>query len=287
MRKTFLGIFILTLIIGCDTYTQTKKKSMIPLDDIEGMYSKLKADGVNTDKEMLYGYFFVSGNKKKLEETAKELKLKNFRLVDIYQNEDNSDWWLNVERIEIHNPNSLFNLNKELYELADKFKIDYDGYELGNADPSKPIERDTYVVAEEFKFADFDKDDYPLLLIGNTAFDRFPHKEEFCYFLKVTTKFDHDENVMLPSDAELESLDQFENFIESNLTQNGVKNYYVYRDTHKGIRNFYMAVKDNVGTEQIMKLIKEKGKQRDFEFCIIEDKNWDLYNEIRPKLNTE
>ena len=91
----------------------------------------------------------------------------------------------------------------------------------------------------------------------------------------------------LPTNEELDELDKFELFIESNLTQNKIKNYYVFRDTHKGIRNFYIVTNDNNGATEVIKLIKNSGKQRPFEFEIITDKTWNLYNEFRKKMPKE
>ncbi len=259
---------------------------MISIEKIEEMYSNMKSNGVDTSADFLYGYFFISKEKELLEKVVPDLEAMSFKFVDIYQ-ADNKDWWLHVERIESHSARTLFDLNKKLYAIADKYKIKYDGFDLGNPDPQKAIERDTYVVPEEYKVTDFMDNGFPVLLIGNTAFDRFPHKDEFRYFIKITTLYKYDEKSMLPSDKGLEELDAFEYFIENNLTQNGVKNYYVMRTTHKGIRTFYIAASDNIGANEILKLIKQQGKYRDFEFEVIEDKEWRLYTDLRNKLPKE
>ena len=92
---------------------------------------------------------------------------------------------------------------------------------------------------------------------------------------------------MLPTNEELDDLDKFEYFIENNLTQNKIKNYYIFRDTHKGIRNFYIATNDKIGATEVLNLIKKSGKQRTFDFEILTDKNWDLYNDFRKKVTNE
>lgn len=259
---------------------------MISIEKIEEMYSNMESNGVDTTSDFLYGYFFVSKKQKRLKKAVPDLKEMSFRFVDIYQSDD-KNWWLHVERIESHSAQTLFELNKKLYAISDKYKIEYDGYDLGNPDPTKAIEHDTYVVPEEFKWTDFIEDGFPLLLLGNTAFDKFPHKEEFKYFIKVTTPYEHDERSMLPFENGLEELDKFEFFVENNLTQNGIKNYYVIRETHKGIRTFYIATSENIGAIEILKMIKEQGNQRDFEFELIEDINWKLYSDLREKLPKE
>ncbi len=278
---------MLTFILGLFGCNNSKSQSnKIPLEKIEEMFSNMKASGVNIETKMLWGYFFTSNKKDKFDQVANDLKNKGFDFVEIFQAEDKS-YWLHLERKEIHNPKSLYALDEELYVIADKYEITYDGFDVGNIDKNKAIERDTYAVPEEFKTLDYQKDDFPCLLIGNVAFDNFPHKEEFCYFIKVTTSYKKDEKVMLPTDVELDELDKFEYFIENNLTQNEIKNYYIFRDTHKGIRNFYIVTNDKLGATEVINLIKNSEKQRTFDFEILTDKNWNLYNEFRKKMPNE
>ncbi|MCO4292258.1 DUF695 domain-containing protein [Solitalea sp. MAHUQ-68] len=257
---------------------------MIGLDKIEELFNNMKSNGVNTDSEMLYGYFFTNQTSDQLEKLADQLKGENYKFVDIHQDEDKL-FWLHVERVEKHNPKSLFALNEELYKQAEKYKLDsYDGFDIGNTDPNKPIDRDTYAVPEEFKTADFDQDGHPFLLIGNAAFEQFPHKEEFCHFIKITTQYKAEENSLLPSEKELDEMNDFEFFIENNLTKNGVRNYYVFRDTHKGLRHFYLVTNDKDEAPNILEFLKTSGDQRKFDFEILTDKNWTLYNDILGKL---
>ncbi len=138
MKKLIYLIIILAILLfgSCNTHTQT---NMISFEEIKEVYDKMKADGVNTDTNMLYGYFFTNNEPMGLENVATELKEMNFDYVDIYQDED-STYWLHMERIEKHDAKSLFELNKSLYKIADKHKIDsYDGFDIGNADKTKPI----------------------------------------------------------------------------------------------------------------------------------------------------
>lgn len=277
--------FILGLL-GCDSSKLQSTQNKIPLEKIEEMFDNMHANGVNTDTTMLWGYFFTSTKKEKFSQVASELKNKGFDFVEIFQAEDKS-YWLHLERKEIHNAKSLYALDEELYEIAEKYKINYDGFDVGNKDSDKPIERNTYVVPEEFKTFNYQKDNYPCLLIVNTAFEKFPHKDEFSYFIKVTTYYNKDKNVMLPSEEELEELDKFEYFIEYNLSQNKIKNYYVFRDTHKGIRNFFIVTNDKIAATEVLNKIKKSEKQRTFDFEILTDKKWNLYKELRKKMPME
>lgn len=280
MKKIMMWTFLL-VIFGCSNANLESTK--ISLEEIEEMFSNMEANGVYTDTTLLWGYFFTSNKKDDFEKVANELKNKGFEFVDIFQADDKS-YWLHLERKEIHNAKSLYELDEELYEIAGKYKITYDGFDVGNVDENRPLERDTYVVPEEFKTVDHQKDNFPCLLIGNIAFDRFPHKEEFCYFIKVTTPYNKDEESMLSVQGELDELDKFELFFENNLTQKNIKNYYVFRDTHKGIRNFYIVTNDKVGAKEVIDNLSQSGEQRPFEFEISTDKEWSLYNAFREKI---
>jgi hypothetical protein len=282
MRKLISIVLGVLVTISCDTQVKTKN-SMIGVDKIEELFNNMKSSGVNTDNEMLYGYFFTNQTSEKLEKLADQLKGEDYNFVDIHQ-DDSMLFWLHVERIEKHNPKSLFARNKELYKLAENYEVDsYDGFDIGNADSNRPIDRDTYAVPEEYKISDYYKDDYPFILVGNTAFEHFPHKDEYCHFIKIATQYKPEQN-SLPGEKELDEMDVFEIFIKDNLTKNGVKNYYLFRDTHKGVRHFYLVTNDKNEASNFLKFLKLSKDQRAFDFEIVTDKNWTLYNEIIGKL---
>ncbi|MEO5645447.1 MAG: ribonuclease E inhibitor RraB [Bacteroidia bacterium] len=147
MKRLFLLGSIITLLISCNSAPQTseppkviQEEYVIGFDKIKEMFDEMKSSGVNTDTEMLYGYFFNDKKREKLEKVGKELSKKGFQFVEIYS--DTTElFWLHLERIEIHNAESLYNLDKELYAIADKYEIEsYDGFDVGNADKTKPIE---------------------------------------------------------------------------------------------------------------------------------------------------
>lgn len=120
--------------ISCHSQVKTND-NMIGLDKIEELFDNMKSNGVNTDREMLYGYFFTNKTREPLQKLADELKKQSYKFVDIYPDENNL-LWLHIEKIEIHNPKSLFARNQQLYALADKYRLDsYDGFDIGNTDP--------------------------------------------------------------------------------------------------------------------------------------------------------
>lgn len=258
---------------------------MIPKEEIVGFFDRMKSNGVDTNTKMLYGYFFTNDEPKKLEKVAEELKKQGFEYVDIYPDETNQ-YWLHMERIEIHNSESLFSLNKELYGIADKFSIKtYDGFDVGNTDKTKGIERDTYVVPEEFKSNDFEKDGSPFLVIANSAFDNFPHKTEFSNFIEIKSNYTIEDTSKMPNEIEYAELDELDVFIENNLNQNGIKAYYIGRTTFGGERKIYFVTNDKDGANGLMNFLKQNGNKRAFEFKIIDDPKWNLYEEINIKLN--
>lgn len=277
-------LFAFLLIIGCksspDSDFQNNSQNMIPLSQIQELYENMQSQGVNTNQDMLYGYFFTNKTSEVLLGIAKVLEPYGFKFVDVYPDETGL-YWLHVERIETHTPESLDKLNQQFYELAEKWKIEsYDGFDIGNTDPTKPIERNTLTVHEDFMVGDRIVNDLPELIVLNSAFDNFPHKSEFKYIVAINSKYESGNDAMLPTDAELESLDQFEMFVEGNLNQNGVDSYYVYRTTHNGVRNFYMAVRDKENASGVMDFIKEHS-ERTYSYEIKEDSTWQFYQEVR------
>lgn len=283
MKNHFICICIIALL-GCNNAKPQSDK--IPLEHIQNIFSRMKANGVYTDKNLLWGYFFTSNTKDKFNQITEELKKQNFEFVEIYQSED-KNYWLHLERKEIHNPQTLYTLDEKLYQVAEKYKVTYDGFDVGNTNKDKPLERDTYVVPEEFKGTDYLKDNLPNLLVINTAFDRFPHKEEFCHFAKITTSFKNDGKTLLPTPEELDKLNQFEMIFESYLKQRKVKNYYVFRETHRGNRTFYFVTNDAKTITQTIGQLKKSNRLREFDFDILTDKNWNLYRKLREKIPNE
>ncbi|WP_256375286.1 ribonuclease E inhibitor RraB [Pedobacter sp. ok626] len=267
------------MLFSCNNRVYTE----IPLKQVEDFYANMKEKGVNTDTTMLYGYFFTNETKKPLEAAAEELKKKNFQFVKIYQSDDNI-YWLHVERKEKHNSNSLYVLNKELYNLASRYNLQsYDGYDVGNVDPAKAIETDSYFVPEDFSARDVVKDGYLYLLVINNAFDKFSHKEEFCYFIKINCNYDIVDEHKLPSDSELIKMDNLDHAIEGMLNAQNIKNYYVFRNVYKGDRNCFIAINNKEAADKALKNFQQTSKIFAFNYEIIKDEKWTNY-ELAKKI---
>ena len=282
MKKLFMVSLILN-ILGCQNSKSQPKVDKIPLEKIEQMFSDMKANGVNMNSTMLWGYFFTSIKKERFDKVIIELKKKNFDFVGIHKDDDKI-YRLHLERKEVHTAKSLYKLDDELYEIAEKHSIIYDGFDVGNVDKNKGIERDTYVVPEYFNVLDYQKDNSLCILVGNIAFDHFPHKEEFRYFIKVEVLYGKETKADLPTNEQLEKLNDLEIVLERTLTQNGIKNYYVFRETHKGVRTFFLVTNNKVGVMEAVRTIQGTADLLPFSYEIIDDKDWNIYQTFRKKL---
>ena len=86
----------------------------------------------NLEGDMLWGFFFTNPTKEALIPFSKELEKKRYRIVDIYLDDAKANWWLHVEKIEIHTVHSLNQREVELRALAAKAGLrSYDGWDVG------------------------------------------------------------------------------------------------------------------------------------------------------------
>jgi hypothetical protein len=110
------------------------EKKMIPLSQLKEMFAKIRAETKwNIDGDMLWGYFFTDTDSKKLQPLVQHLTSRGYRIVSTEQREDGV-YWLHVERVETHTPDSLHKLNQEFYRLASEYKLNsYDGMDVGPA----------------------------------------------------------------------------------------------------------------------------------------------------------
>jgi hypothetical protein len=104
------------------------KKSQL-IEMFEGMRAQAPWD---VDSDLLWGYFFT-GDKKKLNRLATELVAQSYCLVDLRPDEKDRGFWLHVEKVETHSPDTLHERNQEFYQLAEEYGVDYDGMDVGPA----------------------------------------------------------------------------------------------------------------------------------------------------------
>ena len=111
---------------------------MITLDQLKDMFASMKEEApFDADGDLLWGYFFTDADKKKLRPVADELASLGFREVALYRTDDRKTYFLHVERVEKHTPESLHERNAEFYEIAERFGIEsYDGMDVGPVEES-------------------------------------------------------------------------------------------------------------------------------------------------------
>lgn len=114
--------------------------NVITKDSLVEMFANIsKKTTWDMSGPMLWGYFFTDSSPQKLESVVSELEKGGYRYVEIFQADKESQsepdvWWLHVEKVEIHSPETLNIRNQQLYEFARKHGLDsYDGMDVGPA----------------------------------------------------------------------------------------------------------------------------------------------------------
>ena len=109
---------------------------MISRETIERMFKDMRRkSGWKSNAPLLWGYFFKSLNRRGLEAAAEELAQAGYELVDISPRKS-GDWWLHVEKVEVHTVDSLCKRNDELQGLAESYvSVEYDGMDVGPVQP--------------------------------------------------------------------------------------------------------------------------------------------------------
>lgn len=110
----------------------------IYLEQLNEMFANIAENtDWDTSGDMLWGYFFTHNEPTKLEKAKDILLSKGYSFVDIYlSDKDEQDepdvFWLHIEKVETHSPNSLDERNNELYVFSNEFGLDsYDGMDIG------------------------------------------------------------------------------------------------------------------------------------------------------------
>jgi Regulator of ribonuclease activity B len=107
--------------------------AMIALEQLELMFSNVRAKTPwRVDGPMLWGYFFFDPSEARLRPLRDRLVGEGYRFVDLGPTDEGHLYRLHVERVEIHSPQSLYERNAVLEELADEFEVErYDGMDVG------------------------------------------------------------------------------------------------------------------------------------------------------------
>ncbi len=140
MTKIFRNLVIaFSLLIVVEGGALAAGGKVITLDQLNEMFAHMKTDAGykkwNVDGDLLWGYFFTDPDAQKLQPVADYLVKNGYRFVSIYPTDDKKTFFLHVERVEHHTPESLNRRNQEFYKLADKCHLEsYDGMDVGPAE---------------------------------------------------------------------------------------------------------------------------------------------------------
>lgn len=114
---------------------------MTDIEELREIFERMKRNtGWDHGSDLLWGYFFTHSSRGALDAVAPVLQAQGYRLIDVYlsDKEDPAEpdlWWLHVEKVETHSPESLFAREERLTGFATKHDIEYDGWEVGPVGP--------------------------------------------------------------------------------------------------------------------------------------------------------
>jgi tetratricopeptide (TPR) repeat protein len=135
---TLTLISVLALFSSCEAQSKAKQNTN-DLELINSIFDRIEAQGVDTKQKLLYEYFFLDKDKAKLEKLKKDLVAQSYRYIGI-DKKVNGEFMLHVEKAEQHTRQSLQDREQNLRLMAAKYKVSsFDGFDVGNADPSKPL----------------------------------------------------------------------------------------------------------------------------------------------------
>ena len=99
--------------------------------DLEKAFRDIRAStGWNLDGDNAWGFFFFDTDPKLLDQLSDELVTGGYRRVNLFEM-DADGWMLHVERVERHDPVSLFARNGVLTKMAkDRGIAAYDGWDV-------------------------------------------------------------------------------------------------------------------------------------------------------------
>lgn len=137
--KYVLALIIVVLFIGFAVSLRAADDTKITLESLEEMFANIKVNtSWDTTKPLLWGYFFTDHNPKKFERLKESLVAQGYRYVQVLEppsTDAEKRYFLHVERVEKHTPQTLYARNQEFYKLARKFGVEtYDGMDVGPAE---------------------------------------------------------------------------------------------------------------------------------------------------------
>lgn len=141
--KAILQLLVLLLATAGNGHSQPPATGQGgDLEIINSIFNRIEVQGVSTDQKLLYGYYFVDGDKDRLESLKNKLLAQAYRFAGLTRNTKNL-YLLHVEKVEQHTRQSLLSREQQLRQLAAQSGGSaFDGFDVGNADPAKPLVTD-------------------------------------------------------------------------------------------------------------------------------------------------
>jgi tetratricopeptide (TPR) repeat protein len=136
IASTFITLLLIyancnAQVIPTNNYTDREK--------INSIFDKIELQGVDTKQSLLYGYFFFDNDKSKLETLKSELIRQSYNIAELARR-PSGVFILHVEKVEQHTRQTLYDREEKLRRLAINYGVaSYDGFDVGNADPTKPL----------------------------------------------------------------------------------------------------------------------------------------------------
>jgi hypothetical protein len=111
---------------------------MMSVKDLRDVFARMSEEtGWDVGGDLLWGFFFTDRSREPLDLAAPILQVQGYRVVDIYRSDSDEAgeqdlWWLHVESVGVHTPESLFARGERLAEFAKAHGIGaYDGWDVG------------------------------------------------------------------------------------------------------------------------------------------------------------
>jgi tetratricopeptide (TPR) repeat protein len=136
IASTFITLLLIyancnAQVIPTNNYTDREK--------INSIFDKIQLQGVDTKQSLLYGYFFFDNDKSKLETLKNELIRQSYNIAELVKR-PSGVFVLHVEKVEQHTRQTLYDREEKFRHLATNYGVaSYDGFDVGNADPTKPL----------------------------------------------------------------------------------------------------------------------------------------------------
>ena len=104
--------------------------SPITREEIDVLFERMRQAGWNTEGNLLWGYFFTLPDTRRLLSLVKCLSSLGYHVVRV-EPDEKSFIWLHVEYFEKHTPDSLYQRNVALAQLAHEMELrSYDGCDV-------------------------------------------------------------------------------------------------------------------------------------------------------------